>query len=296
MSKIADTIPALCKEGEILLGIIPNKSAYDAAEKRIGEKYFSGHSVSSAKSEGKSQLDILRTEYDAKLREATRRYKAWYAAVLEILSSENNNELIGALKKSKENLYLQKRIASVLDILKSVSEKKQKQQMPRADESRAYLPIIMRGESDTVEFKSSLRWDAHMHTLNKHLEVAVAKAIAAFLNSKGGTLFIGVGDNKTIVGVSSDYPTLRVQNSDGFIQYLVQVINNRMGKEYNKYISTHIEKIEGKDVCVVAVSSSERPVFLRSENTEEFYIRASATSQPLNVREASEYITMHFKK
>jgi len=35
--------------------------------------------------------------------------------------------------------------------------------------------------------------------------------------------------------------------------------------------------------------------FVKYDNKEEFYIRASATSQPLNVREATDYIKMHWK-
>jgi len=57
-----------------------------------------------------------------------------------------------------------------------------------------------------------------------------------------------------------------------------------------------VENIDGKDICVVEISRSDKPVFMKYDNKEEFYIRASLSSQPLNVREAMEYINMHWKK
>jgi predicted HTH transcriptional regulator len=50
----------------------------------------------------------------------------------------------------------------------------------------------------------------------KLLEKVIAKTIAAFMNSAGGTLFIGVDDEGYPVGLQNDYGTLKKQASDGF--------------------------------------------------------------------------------
>ena len=54
--------------------------------------------------------------------------------------------------------------------------------------------------------------------------------------------------------------------------------------------------MENKEICAVFVEKSDRPVFMRLGNKEEFYIRASNSSQPLSVKEAIEYVQMHFTR
>lgn len=55
--------------------------------------------------------------------------------------------------------------------------------------------LIHRGESERLEFKSTLRWNLHTDSKDKRIEHAVLKTIAAFLNTQGGTLLIGVEDD-----------------------------------------------------------------------------------------------------
>ena len=107
---------------------------------------------------------------------------------------------------------------------------------------------------------------------------------------------MGIADKGSIAGIEKDYPTLRKQDADGFMQYLVQLINSFLGKQHNNFISTYIRKIDGKEVCIINVKKSTEPVFLKFDNSEEFYIRASSTSQPLNVRETFEYTRSHWGK
>ena len=52
-----------------------------------------------------------------------------------------------------------------------------------------------------------------------------------------------------------------------------------VGKEFNQYVKVTIEPIEGKDVCVVEMPASAMPVYVKNGNKEEFYVRASASSQ-----------------
>jgi hypothetical protein len=155
--------------------------------------------------------------------------------------------------------------------------------------------IISQGENNFVEFKSSLRWDYKENQVNKVLEHVVAKTISGFLNAEGGTLLIGVDDDGNILGLEKDYATLgKKQNRDGFLLHIVQVINNYLGKEFNQYISIKIERVEEKDICIVEVSDSGTPAFIQYQGKEEFYIRASASTQPMGMKEANEYINLHW--
>ena len=155
--------------------------------------------------------------------------------------------------------------------------------------------IISQGENNFVEFKSSLRWDHREKRVNKTLEHVAIKAISGFLNTKGGTLFIGIDDDGNILGIENDYSTFRKkQDRDGFLLRFDQIVNDYLGKEFNQYISSKVETIEGEDICIVEVSESAIPVFVQNNGKEEFYIRASASTQPMGMKEAHEYINLHW--
>ena len=78
----------------------------------------------------------------------------------------------------------------------------------RASERPAEVDVnelIAKGESSTVEFKSSLRRNLHTNQNDRIVELAVLKTVAAFLNSRdGGTLIIGVSDDHKPVGIEVD--------------------------------------------------------------------------------------------
>lgn len=158
-----------------------------------------------------------------------------------------------------------------------------------------YSEIIDNGENNYVEFKSSLRWDYVQGNVNKTLEYVIAKTVSAFMNAEGGRLFIGVSDNGDILGLDKDYESLKGKNKDGFLLQFTQVINLYLGKEFNQYVDISIVKIQDKEIAVIEISNSAMPVFLKnSDGKDEFFIRASASSQPMNIREVNEYIKTHW--
>ena len=106
--------------------------------------------------------------------------------------------------------------------------------------------LISSGESDKIEFKSSLHHPygplppdpQKLHRLGqerdqKILRKSITKTIAAFLNSEGGTLLIGVGDSGTVLGIEPDFEYLKQgkQDADGWLLSLQDVIINALGAE-----------------------------------------------------------------
>jgi membrane protein YdbS with pleckstrin-like domain len=63
-------------------------------------------------------------------------------------------------------------------------------------------------EQEHLERKSTLRWDLATGKVNKNLERSAMKTVAAFLNTGGGTLVLGVADDRTIIGLGQDYATI----------------------------------------------------------------------------------------
>ena len=76
--------------------------------------------------------------------------------------------------------------------------------------------LINRGESNTLEFKSTLRYDLEQQKVNKDLAKVIPKTLAGFLNAEGGMLLIGVADNGQILGLENDISSLRKKNLDYF--------------------------------------------------------------------------------
>ena len=156
--------------------------------------------------------------------------------------------------------------------------------------------LLLHGESDTIELKSSLRFDYNTKELNKGLQYVVAKEISGFLNTEGGKVIIGVDDNGILLGLDNDYNTLRKKNKDGFNLALVQVISNHIGEEFNDYWQVKFIKIDNKEICIIEVKKSPKPVITHKSSKEDnFYIRSGHATIPLNRRKMLGYISNHFK-
>lgn len=78
---------------------------------------------------------------------------------------------------------------------------------PEEKQERSIKELIMLEENATLEFKSTLQWDMVQNQPAKYLRQSVIKTIAAFLNSEGGTLLIGVDDNHVVSGLNQDLTT-----------------------------------------------------------------------------------------
>ena len=153
--------------------------------------------------------------------------------------------------------------------------------------------IVTLGESLNLEFKCTLQWDVVRNEKNKILRKSVLKTIVAFLNSEGGTLVIGVEDNKAICGLGYDLSL--VENSeDKFLVLLTSLINDHVGPEFSSLTKITLEPINGTKVCKVNVERSLLPAYLTMDGQKEFYVRAGNTSKSLDVEDATNYINQHW--
>ena len=155
--------------------------------------------------------------------------------------------------------------------------------------------LIEKGENENIEFKSSMCWDYEENRKNKLIESTIAKTVSAFMNSEGGYLFIGIGDEKQILGLDKDFAVIRMPNKNGYELHFTNLINKYLGKENRPYAKIMFETLDGKIVAVVKVNKCPNPVYIKSEGKEEFYIRLGNSSHPLNIREATVYIENHWQ-
>lgn len=156
--------------------------------------------------------------------------------------------------------------------------------------------LISAGESATLEFKSTLRWDTRTQQVNKTLEKVIAKTVAGFMNSEGGTLIIGVTDDGNAYGIENDINSLKRQDRDGFEQHLVQILSNKyLSPEFGAYYAIYFEEVSNQLICRIEADRSPKAVFLTDNQDSEFYIRTGNTTRPLDAQAQFEYIGMHWE-
>lgn len=165
------------------------------------------------------------------------------------------------------------------------------------------IKLIKAGETEFVEFKSSLRYDYRLEKENKILEDVILKSIAAFANAKGGTLFIGVDDDMNIMGLENDFGTLKKSDADYFELHLRRLINNQYGISFsNNNLLVYFPNINSKQICVIQINASIYPLYLKTktkqgQQLEKFYVRTGNASQQISsLKEINEYINRRFKK
>ncbi len=174
---------------------------------------------------------------------------------------------VGKFKTSNPNLFIQ-----------------------RTDSPEELLKIIKKGENEKLEFKSTLRTNLHTEEKDKRIENAVLKTLVAFLNSEGGTLIIGVSDKGEISGIEKD----DFENNDKFNRHFTNLVKERIGNEFLPYMNFELFLIEGKYVLKVDCYKSDKPLFLKYDNLEEFYIRVGASTIQIYGNELLEYIKHKF--
>jgi hypothetical protein len=151
--------------------------------------------------------------------------------------------------------------------------------------------LIADGETDSVEFKSSARWDYRESRANKVLEGVIAKTVAGFLNGKGGALLVGVADDGKTLGLEPDYKTLgKRPDRDGYQQFLVTLISETMGKDQCASLAITFHPVEGKEVCVIRATPSARPVYVKDGQQTRFYLRTGNATQELSTKESVDYV------
>lgn len=157
---------------------------------------------------------------------------------------------------------------------------------------RPISELVKLPESSRLEFKSTYQWDVRQNCKNKDLKFNVLKTIAAFLNSEGGTLIIGVEDDGNILGLEKDLSLMSKGTLDQFEIDVMQLISNSLGANFTQFVKLRFERVEGKDICAVEVSKAATHAFLKWKKGEDpkFYIRTGNASKPLDMQEFYNYI------
>ncbi|RLF30662.1 MAG: hypothetical protein DRM98_06480 [Thermoplasmata archaeon] len=125
---------------------------------------------------------------------------------------------------------------------------------------QSILDLIKKGESETLEFKETLKLDNE-----------IGKTISAFSNTKGGIILIGVSDSGKIIGVTIGKNT---------IEELANYIKRNTDPKI--YPSIKVKEVENKKIIFIEIQENkEKPVFFKNHA----YKRVGKTSPEMSSSE-----------
>lgn len=150
-------------------------------------------------------------------------------------------------------------------------------------------------ESEVLEFKETWQYDVYQsqqeekHIKNKKLQLSSIKTVAAFMNSNGGELLIGVADNNQVEGLDRD-----LNFADGSMDKLERIISqefaNAIGLDKKPYYKFSFPEIDGRVLCRIAViKNMHSKAWVTFSGQEYFFIRDGNTTKSLSGEEADQY-------
>lgn len=165
---------------------------------------------------------------------------------------------------------------------------------------------IAAGEGATSEFKGSmicclrtlsenpnaskpdLKSDAVTHSL--------LKTLAAFLNTSGGSLYVGVGDDGAAIGLENDFPLLGpVGSTDTWELRLRELVETQFidGKSVNNLLQVGFTEIDGRTVAHISIAPRKKISYLKTHKGagHEVYVRQGNRTVSLTFPQFEEYLS-----
>jgi len=185
----------------------------------------------------------------------------------------------------------------------------QLQQLTNAISPDEVEAIIRQGESAELEFKSTLLFNIKMENQKPGLDAAnyksedvlhsTLKTIAAFLNSSGGVLLVGVADNQEIIGIEKDHCFSETNNTDQWELHLRNCITGRFkdGAAVNDYVRVSPVVIEGKTVIHVKVLARKALCVVKDhKGNSKVYRRQGNRTDAVDYFDIAEFIELRRDK
>ncbi len=170
---------------------------------------------------------------------------------------------------------------------KPVNRQPDRSESPFAEDGmaldRGVRSLIEGGESSVVEFKSTARLNLHTGKRDDAITWAVVKSIAAFMNTNGGTLLVGIDDDGRPVGIEPDYQFVHGRDRDGWELWLTTAVKNALGPVAVTDLSVRFHALGDRMVACIDVRPGAEPVFAsrKGEQREIFFARLNNSTEEL---------------
>ena len=229
---------------------------------------------------------------------------------IELEFSKYAGAVIARLRKSDvENIMIPVPNLGIQDqIIENIAKlKKVKELLSTIEESLAFKPIssseqlsklnqiyessmdlseaeiiyneIKKGESLTREFKQTFALDIKSKKREQHIIFQCVKTIAGFLNSKGGSLYIGVADNSDITGIKVEIGKKKLFKSlDDYLLSIKDILKKRLGIASLENIDFVPVKLKGTQILVISCNESDHQIFIDGKDT---YLRVGPSTEKI---------------
>lgn len=174
--------------------------------------------------------------------------------------------------------------------------------LPEPPAQRDCIEAIRSGETAAVEFKASMLYDFDTGQKNPALGASILKTIAAFMNTGGGVIYVGVTDGGDVQGIECDYKLAgKHANWDGWSQALSNMINKiEMAAPFSYVSYNRVELKNGRgnpcDIAKIAVLQAQIPAWIKVDGRPTLFVRQGPTSKPLDARDAAAYVGTQFPR
>ncbi len=161
-----------------------------------------------------------------------------------------------------------------------------KQQIDKNELQSELTALIQAGESTSLEFKSTMRFNLKSGKNGKEIEMAWLKAVVAFMNSDGGILLIGVDDAGAVIGIEKD----NFVNEDKCRLHFKNLMNTHVGAEFTRFVQLKVVSVNNQTILIIECERVRRPVFLSNGKQEDFFIRSGPSSMKLSMSQMVKYL------
>lgn len=234
-------------------------------------------------------LDLLA---DEKLAEQA---KANTAANFRIVYEDAYQDALHARKDRNEDVFL--KLIDNSELLKALMDAYFQATYKKLQDQKTVPELVAAGESATVEFKASARWSYKADRLVPEVEDSFIKTVAAFLNTDGGTLLVGVEDRTgALLGLDHDVASVKGKDLDGYQNWMIDRLAGALtpGTTSVARVAISLVEVDGTQVARLEVAPSSEPVYARTSKSDEiFFARIGTSTRQLSTSEAVAYIADH---
>ena len=158
--------------------------------------------------------------------------------------------------------------------------------------TRVYIPVFFGHEGVEKEFKTS----AFIHA-DKNASLVLARVIASFMNTEGGTLYIGVNDKGYLTGLDQELRFAH-NDSDVYLRSVNQNVIRLLGKKedrdrYQAYIRCRLYEYEdGRLVLAFRVAPINEVVEVKGE----VYTRSASSNLIKPVGNVADFVKLRHRQ
>lgn len=167
-------------------------------------------------------------------------------------------------------------------------------QSPADDLPDLDIETLLKAESGTLEFKSTLRYNLKAKRIDPEIERSVLKTICAYMNTDGGLLVVGVADDKEILGLEADYRHAGLNDRDRWELHLSNLVKGQVGTPFMNYMDVNFVNKDGSEVAIIRVDKATEPAYLRKGGRTAFFVRTGNSTSELGVDEIQQWLQHHF--